>query len=46
MLEPLEWSESKRKKPPNMHKRNEVKETRDLIIDLLKLCINTVKKLC
>ena len=43
MLEPLEWRESKRKKPPKMHKRNEVIDTR---IDLLKLCIKTVKKLC
>jgi len=42
MLEPLDWRESKRKKPPKMLKRYEVKEKKDLIIDLLEL----VKKNC
>jgi len=45
MLEPLDWRESKRKKPLRKNKSNEVKKKKDLIIDLLKLCIKTVTEL-
>ena len=46
MLEPLDRRESKRKKPLQKNKRNEVKLKKDLIIDLLKVCIKTVTKFC
>ena len=36
MLEPLDWRESKRKKLPKMHKKNEVKEKKDLIREGVK----------